>query len=122
MVYQTVGKSYAFSQGAWVDLTVAIGLGMGYDSGFSPIDMTMNPVSYYSNNLSIAFQLFAAQSKVDRERLNLIEVFEESGNADKYEARVGGTVFLAQGIKGLQQLILEPSILNIVNGLSSRYI
>ena len=102
VVYQTVGKSYAFSQGAWVDLTVAIGLGMGYDFGFSPIDMTMNPVSYYSNNLSIAFQLFAAQSKVDRERLNLIEVFEESGNADKYEARVGGTVFLAQGIKGLQ--------------------
>jgi RHS repeat-associated protein len=101
VVYQLHGKSYAFSHGAFVDSTVSIALAMGYDDGFVPIDITLDQSSYLSNNWSIALQLFAAQSREERENFNLVEMFDQANN-DQFEARVGGIVYLAQGLKGIR--------------------
>ncbi len=112
-VYQKIGKSNAFSQGALVDITVSIGVGMGYDSGYSPVDMTYNLLAYYSNNASIAAQLFVAQSKMERERLQMVEIFDNNEKAGRAEAGVGGVVFVAQAWQGVQTFNSRAFVITI---------
>lgn len=100
-ILTTSGNSQAFSRGGFTTLAVGIAVGMGYDSGFVPLGIQLDPSSYYNVNSSIAFQLFRAQSQAERDNFNLVEVFDKADN-DKFEARVGGLVFLANALQGAQ--------------------
>jgi hypothetical protein len=99
IVFSKSGKSWSFSQGTFTSLTVGMVSGVGLESGMVPLGVEMTPS--YDVSASIAFKLFRAQSAAERERLNLVEVFYES-NADKFEARVGGVIFLASALSGIQ--------------------
>lgn len=101
VIFTKSGNSQAFSQGGFVDLSIAAAVGMGYDSGFLPLGIQFDPSSYYGVNASIAFQLFMAQSQAERENFNLVEVFDNA-NLDVFEARVSGVVFLANALQGVQ--------------------
>jgi RHS repeat-associated protein len=114
VIFRTRGKSWAFSQGAGTSWTVGLASGMGFDSGFVPINayygeesseepgqIQTDPSSYYSVNGSIAFALFRAQSQAEREAFNLVQAFDTL-QANVYEARVGTVIFIFNGWAGTQ--------------------
>jgi RHS repeat-associated protein len=94
------GNSHAFSRGGFADLTVGMATGMGYDSGFVPLSIQLDPSSYYSVNASIAFQLFSAQSQAERDRFNFVEIFDTL-TAERIESGVGAFVFSANFMQGM---------------------
>jgi hypothetical protein len=100
-IFTKSGTSQAFSHGGFVNLSVAAALGMGYDSGFVPFGIRMDPSSYYAVNESIAFRLFMAQSQAERDRFNLVDIYNKARH-DVFEARVGGIVFSANALQGVQ--------------------
>ena len=96
------GTSYSFSQGGFHDFTIFMATGIGYDSGIIPLGMSIpDPASYYSVNLSIAYSLMRAQSQAEKDNFNMLNIWNKT-NVDYSEARVGGVVFAASGLSGLQ--------------------
>jgi hypothetical protein len=101
VIFTKSGKSQAFNQGWMTTITVGIGTGSGFESGMVPVGIEVTPNYGFDVNSTVAFQLFHAQNSLERERLNLVELWNNS-NADIYEARVGGVIFLIQGFQGAQ--------------------
>ncbi len=101
VIFTKSGKSQAFSQGLFTTLAVGVGTGGGYESGMVPVGIEVIPSYGFDVSSTVAYQLFRAQNSMERERLNLVELWNKS-NADLYEARVGGVIFLVQGFQGAQ--------------------
>lgn len=100
-IFTRKGKSQAFSHGGFYDFTVLMALGMGYDSGFVPYDVTFD--ASIDENWSTALAYYRFQNSLEREQLDLVKLWDDASESrDILQGVVGGVAFAAQASSGLQ--------------------
>ena len=100
-IFTKKGKSSSFSQGGFVNFTVGVALGMGLDSGHAPYDVSFD--NSIDEDWSMALAYYRSQSSLERERLNLVKLWDDaSTKRNQLAGVVSGVSFFAQGASGTQ--------------------
>jgi hypothetical protein len=95
------GESNAFNRGLLDLLFAGLALGIGFEQGLAPVEISLDPS--VSNEMAIAFALWFNQTPPERDNLDLLGVWNEaSARRDVFNAGLAAISGLLQGVAGAQ--------------------